>query len=104
GTLTASSTGAVGVTSASSSSEAAVQQLSILGGLITADVVDARCSSAGNGAAASSTDTGTTRVNLVIDGLPAVNGTPAPNTMTGIPGVAVVLNEQVAGGDGTTTS
>jgi len=44
-------------------------------------------------------------VNLVVDGLPAINGTPAPGTMIVVPGVAtVVLNEQLTGGDGTTSS
>jgi hypothetical protein len=104
-TLTTMSTGTVGGGSASATTRAAVEQLDLLGGLITADLIVTDASSTGNGTTATSGAAGSLFVNLVIDSLPAINGTPPPNTVIGVPGVAVViLNEQIPGGNGTTTS
>ncbi|HEV7730723.1 MAG TPA: choice-of-anchor P family protein [Candidatus Binatia bacterium] len=104
GTLTAESSGTVGLASASANSEGRVEGLNLLNGLVTADLLVAHASSTGNGVAASSSAAGSTFVNLFIAGLPiALN--PPPNTVIPIPGVgAVILNEQVTGGNGTSSS
>jgi uncharacterized repeat protein (TIGR01451 family) len=70
------------------------------GCLVRADLVRSQVSSSALGAAASSSDAGTQLTNVVVDGLPAVAGTPAPNTVLLLPGGlgAVVLNEHVCTG------
>jgi hypothetical protein len=105
GTLTAESTGSVGALAATATSEAAVEQLSILAGLVAADAVVARASCSGNGTTASCTDVGTTILGLVVNGTPLGNITPTPNTVIPIPGIGtLVLNEQVTAGDGVTAA
>jgi hypothetical protein len=84
-------------------SSADVQNVNILGGLITADEVDAVASSSANGSSATSTNN-STFTNLVILGNP-VSGTPAPNTKITLPGLGyVILNEQKGPKNGKTTT
>jgi len=95
------STPATGHEIATSSST--VNTLSLLGGAITATVLRSVATSTSNGVTASSSAAGTTFTNLVINGVAQVN--PAPNTTITIPGIAtVVVNEQIATGNGTTTT
>jgi len=104
GTLTVNTNGTTTPTMASSDASARVENLSLLGGLVTATVAQAVSSSTCNGTTASSSDANTTLVGLTVNGMPiALN--PPPNTVIGIPGIATVtLNEQIPGGNGTTTS
>ncbi len=104
GAMNAMTSGTAGATTASSQSTATVQTVNIANGAVTATLVQAQSNSGCDGATASSNDTGTQFVDLVVNGTPIV-GTPAPNTTIVIPSVAtVVLNEQVPGGNGTDTS
>jgi hypothetical protein len=104
GTLTAETTGSIGLTTATSASEGGIEQLSLLGGLITADALIARTSCTGDGATATCSATGTTFVNLRVDGV-LIAANVAPNSAIVIPGIAtVVVNEQIATGNGTTTA
>lgn len=101
--LTSVATGTVedGVTSQIWSS---AENVTILGGLITADIVTAISSSYSTGFTVASDAEGSGFVRLVVNGIPqAVD--PAPNTRIDIPGVGyVLLNEQVRTGDGVNTS
>lgn len=104
GTLTVNANGTTTPTMASSDASARVENLNLLAGLVTATVAQAVSSSACDGSAAVSSDANTVFVNLVVNGTP-IAGTPPPNTVIGIPGVATVtLNEQVPGGNGTSSS
>ncbi|MGZ6793392.1 MAG: choice-of-anchor P family protein, partial [Mycobacteriales bacterium] len=73
------------------------------GCLVRADLVRSQVASSATGTAASSSDTGTQLTNVVVDGLPAVAGTPPPNTVLLLPGGlgSVVLDEHVCTGGGT---
>lgn len=104
GTLTAETSGAIGLASATSASEGSIEQLTLLGGLIRADALIARTSCTGNGATASCNATGTTFVNLRINNV-LIAANVGPNSIVSIPGVAtVVINERVVTGNGTTTA
>jgi hypothetical protein len=104
GTLTSETSGTIDLASASSTTESGIKQLSLLGGLITADLLIARTTCTGNGATASCNANGTQFVNLRIGGV-LVAANVGPNSLFSIPGVAtVVVNEQVATGNGTTTA
>jgi hypothetical protein len=104
-TLSSVTTGVVGDNAASAQSYSTVQDVSILNGVITAKLVEAMASSAGNGAQAGSNAAGTTLVDLVINGVATGVSSPGPNTQIGIPGVGtLILNEQTASGNGTTSS
>jgi cysteine-rich repeat protein len=103
-TATVMTSGTAGISTATATSSATVEQLSALSGLITADALTAVSSSTCNGMTASSNATGSSLANLVVDGLvfPVL---PPPNTMLIIPSVAIVtVNEQVFAGDGVDTS
>jgi hypothetical protein len=105
-TVSVETSGVAGVTDADATTTTTVEDLSILGGLVTADVLIASSASTCDGGAdtASSTAAGTQFVNLTVNGTP-IGGTPPPNTQIVIPGLATVyLNEQTAGGDGFDTS
>jgi hypothetical protein len=105
GTLTANSTGSIGPLSASATSKAAVEQVNILNGLVTADAVIAMASCTGDGALATCTAVGTTILNLTVNSVNLGNVIPPPNTMITVPLVGtVILNEQTTGGDGVTTA
>lgn len=103
-TVTVNANGTTSPTMASSDASARVEGLVLLAGLVTADVAQAVSSSTCDGATANSTDVNTVFVNLVVNGMP-IAGTPPPNTVIAVPGVATItLNEQIPGGNGTTTS
>ncbi len=96
--------GAVGGNSASAESIASVENVNILGGLITGQIVVAMSSSTSNGSAASSSPDGSTFIGLVVNGT-AINVLPQANTTISLPGVGwVTLNEQIFSGDGVHTS
>lgn len=100
GTLQTSSSGVVAENASTAESRAVVQSVSILEGVIKADLVVAMASSASNGTTAESYDDGSTFVNLSVNGTP-ISGPVEPNTRITIPGVGVVtLNEQSSSGDG----
>lgn len=104
-TLAVITTGAIGPNVATAQSSATVENLNILNGLVTAKLVVAMSSSAGGGNSASSNAEGSTLVGLTINGVSYGDITPPPNTTIDVPGVAtVILNEQVAAGDGVRTS
>jgi hypothetical protein len=104
GTLTVNANGTTTPTMASADASARVENLNLLAGLVTATVAQAVSSSTCNGTTASSSDANTMFVNLVVNGTP-IAGTPPANTVIVIPGIATVtLNEQIPGGNGTTTS
>jgi hypothetical protein len=103
-TLAVATTGSIGPNSASAQSSATVEQLNLLNGVVTAQLVVAMSSSTANGSTASSTGEGSTLIGLSINGSAPVDMTPPPNTTIAIPGGAVMLNEQVLEGDGVHTS
>ena len=103
-TLAVATTGSIGPNSASAQSSATVEQLNLLNGVVTAQLVVAMSSSTANGSTASSTGEGSTLIGLSINGSAPVDVTPPPNTTIAIPGGAVMLNEQVLEGDGVHTS
>jgi len=99
--LTSITTGQIdqGLVSATTSAEAA--DVNMLNGLITAKAVLALATSYANGTTAASESDGSTLLNLVIAGVSYADGAPAPNTRVALPGFGyVVLNEQIASGDG----
>jgi hypothetical protein len=101
GGLTAITTGQLdrGLVSVTASAEAA--DVNILNGLIAAKATLALATSYANGVTAASESNGSTLLDLVVAGVSYADGAPAPNTRVALPGVGyVVLNEQVAGGDG----
>ena len=96
--------GSLTPTAASSQSMSSVAGANVLLGLVTADLLKAMCSCTGNGATASCNATGTIFTNLVVDGV-TITLPVAPNTTIPILGLgSVILNEQAASGNGTTTS
>jgi hypothetical protein len=98
--LEVSTEGSIGPHSASAVSQASVDNLNLLNGLITADIVEAMSTSVSNGTTATSSAAGSGFFNLVVNGTP-VAANVAPNTTIGVPGVGtVILNEQILGGDG----
>lgn len=80
-----------------------VEGVSLLGGRITADLVVAVATSAGDGVTAASSAAGSEVVNLVVDGVPKGNISGA-NVGIPIAGGTVIVNQQTLGGDGTSTS
>ena len=97
-TLDVRTEGAVGATTFASS-VARIEGLSLLGGLVTADLIVAGSASASDGATLDSSAAGSLVSGLVVNGV-AFDVLPAPNTVIEIPGVArVVLNEQIASGE-----
>jgi len=103
-TLTADTNGTTSPTMASSDATARVENLDLLGGLVTAALIQSVSSSTCDGSSATSTAANTMFANLVVNGT-AQSATPPPNTVVGVPGVATVtLNEQIAGGNGTSSS
>lgn len=104
GALEVGTAGVVAENAATAESQATVQSVNILGGVITADLVVAMASSASNGETAESNGDGSTFVNLRVNGV-AMDETVDPNTRISIPGVGeVTLNEQASSGDGVTAS
>ncbi len=103
-TLGVVTTGSIGPNTASAQSSATVEQVSLLNGTVAAQLVVAISSSTANGSTATSTAEGSTLIGLSINGSPPVDMAPSPNTTILIPGGAVILNEQITGGDGVHTS
>ena len=102
--LKAISTGAVDNPASTAQSTSELENVSILGGLISADNVTAIASSFRNAAGAASDAAGSGFVNLVVAGT-AVATDVAPNTRVDLPGVGyVVLNEVQQTGNGATSS
>lgn len=102
--LTAVTTGAVDNPVSSLQSTSELENVSVLSGLITADVVTAIASSYQNASVAASNAAGSGFANLVVNGV-AVTTDVAPNTRVDLPGVGyAVLNEQKRSGDGVTSS
>ena len=103
GTATDSTIGSLTPTP-NSASDSRIQGLNVLGGLITADVVDSSCADAAGGGVAG-TVLGTTFVNLRIGGV-LINANVTPNSYIAVPYngsvVDLVLNEQAKSGNGTT--
>jgi hypothetical protein len=103
-TLGVVTTGSIGPNTASAQSSATVENVSLLNGLVTAQLVVAMSSSAADGSTATSTSEGSTLIGLSINGSSPTDVTPSPNTRISIPGGTVILNEQIASGDGVHTS
>lgn len=109
GTLTSATedqvtSGSITATNASTTTSSSVEQVNVLDGLVTGDLVHAMCACTGDGTTASCNDTGTQFVNVVVNGTPITVPVP-PNTTIPIPGIGtVIVNEQTGGGDGMTTS
>jgi|GraSoiStandDraft_41_1057321.scaffolds.fasta_scaffold761209_2 hypothetical protein len=102
-TVSPVTTGVIGENAGSAQSYAAVQDVNILNGVITAKALVAMASSESNGVQALSNGAGTALVDLLINGVPTGVVAPAPNTQIGIPGVGtLILNEQTPTGNGTT--
>lgn len=105
--LSATSSGAVGSGSDKNSGAQSVSELetvSVLSGVIRADVVTAVASSYVTGTGAGSNGTGSGFANLVVNGVAVITEV-APNTRVTLPGVGyAVLNEQTPSGDGVTSS
>ena len=103
-TLGVVTTGSIGPSTASAQSSATVEQVNLLNGTVAAQLVVAMSSSTANGSTATSTAEGSTLIGLSINGSPPVDVAPSPNTRISIPGGTVILNEQIASGDGVHTS
>jgi hypothetical protein len=103
-TLGVVTTGSIGPNTASAQSSATVEQVNLLNGVVVAQLVVAMSSSTADGSTATSTSEGSTLIGLSINGSPPTDVTPAPNTRISIPGATVILNEQIASGDGVHTS
>jgi hypothetical protein len=105
GGLTSITTGQADGTVVSATTTAEAADVNLLGGLITARTAVAVATSYVNGGGAASEATGSTLLGLVVNGLSYGDVSPAANTRVDLPGVGyVVLNEQVATGDGVSTS
>jgi hypothetical protein len=103
-TLEVVTTGSIGPSTASAQSSATVEALNVLNDLVKATAVVAVSSSTAHGSTATSSSEGSTILGLSINGSAPVDVTPSPNTRISIPGVTVILNEQIASGDGVRTS
>jgi len=103
-TLGVVTTGSIRPSTASAQSSASVEGVNLLNGLVTARIVVAMSSSTADGSTATSTPEGSTLIGLSINGSLPTDVTPPPNTRISIPGGTVILNEQIASGDGVHTS
>jgi len=103
-TLGVVTTGSIGPNTASAQSSATVEQVNLLNGIVAAQLVVAMSGSTANGSTATSTSEGSTLIGLSINGSPPTDMAPSPNTRISIPGAIVILNEQIASGDGVHTS
>jgi len=103
-TLGVVTTGSIGPNTASAQSSASVENVNLLNGLVTSRIVVAMSSSTADGSTATSTSEGSTLIGLSVNGSPPTDVTPPPNTRISIHGATVILNEQIASGDGVHTS
>jgi len=102
--LDATTTGAVDDAVSTSQSSSELENVSVLNGLITADIVTALASSYQNATGAASGSDGSGFANLVVNGV-AITSDVAPNTRITLPGVGyVVLDEERATGNGVSSS
>jgi hypothetical protein len=102
--LDATTTGAVDDAVSTSQSSSELEDVNVLNGLITADIITAIASSYRNATGAASGSDGSAFTNLVVNGAPVTSDV-APNTQIALPGVGyVVLNEQQVTGDGVSSS
>lgn len=102
--LKAITTGAADDPTSSAQSTSELESVSVLDGLITADIVTAVASSYRTATTAASDAGGSGFVNLIVNGL-ALTSDVAPNTRIDLPSVGyVVLNEQQRTGDGSSAS
>jgi hypothetical protein len=102
--LMAITTGAVDNPTSSAQSSSELEQVNVLAGVITADVVTAIASSYRTAGGAASDANGSGFVNLVVNGVTLATDV-APNTQIDLPGVGyVVLNEQTRVGNGVSSS
>jgi hypothetical protein len=100
-----STTGVVGKNAATAQGRSTLTNVDILGGVVKAEQVMAVASSASNGRRASSNAAGSQVLGLIVNGVSLGDVTPAPNTTISVPGVGdVILNEQLATGDGISTT
>ncbi|HSU64356.1 MAG TPA: choice-of-anchor P family protein [Burkholderiales bacterium] len=105
GTLEVVTTGSIGPSTATAQSSATVEGVNLLNGLVTARVVVAMSSSTANGSTATSTGEGSALIGFSINGSSPTDVTPSPNTSISLAaGITVILNEQIASGDGVHTS
>lgn len=102
--LKAITTGAVDNPASTAQSTSELENVSVLDGLIRADIVTAVASSYRNATGAASDAGGSGFANLIVNGV-ALTEDVAPNTRIDLPGVGyVVLNEQQGSGDGVSSS
>jgi len=102
--LEAVTTGAVDAAVSTSQSTSELENVGILNGLITADIVTAIASSYRNATGVAGGSDGSGFVNLVVGGV-AITTDVTPNTRVDLPGVGyAILNEQVPTGDGITSA
>jgi len=105
GTLEVVTTGSIGPSTATAQSSATVEGVNLLNGLVTARVVVAMSSSTARGSTATSDAEGSALIGFSINGSSPTDVTPSPNTRISLAaGVTVILNEQIASGDGVHTS
>ena len=98
--LTTMTSGTTDTQASTAQSTAHLENVNVLGGLITAETVIASTSSWVSGSAGSNT-LGSVFTNLAVNGVPVAIGDymPAPNTRVDLPGVGyAVLNEQIPSG------
>src|SRR5439155_25839781 len=103
-TLEVVTTGSICAASATAQSSATAEGVDLLNGLVTARVVVAMSSSTARGSTATSDAEGSSLIGFSINGSSPTDVTPSPNTRISLPGVTVILNEQIASGDGVDTS
>ena len=103
-TLEVVTTGSIGPSTATAQSSATAEGVDLLNGLVTARVVVAMSSSTARGSTATSDAEGSSLIGFSINGSSPTDVTPSPNTRISLPGVTVILNEQIASGDGVHTS
>jgi hypothetical protein len=105
GTVTVGSSGSLGGDSAAVESVVTLSDVDILLGLVTADTIEWRASSTGNGTTASSTTAGSAVRNLRVAGTNFGDVTPDTDTIIDVPFVATIaLNQRDETGDGVTTA
>lgn len=120
GVIVNTSTGTIGQTTGHVVSSSTVNGLNILNSFITATTIASQATSDYNGTVATSTGAGSQITNLMIAGVLIATANVAPNTVLSISGTisisvgglpvnlplsgTVTLNEQITGGNGTTSS
>jgi hypothetical protein len=120
GVIIDTTAGSVTQSSAHAQSSSTVNQLNVLGGLVTASVIVSSAASDGNGHSATSSSAGSSAADLSIAGVLMGQAEFAPNSRIPVSGTvlatvagatvgvpvtgSVTINEQTFGGDGVTTS